>query len=376
MNADSKKACWFGLLFLGLALAQHAVCAEQAGQQPKLLLKLPDFAVTADGMAVDPKGNLIVACPNFIDKTKPGCLVRIDRKLEATKWLDIPVLKETGVACPTAIAFGSDGDLYVCDNQGWTGSEKGQFKGRILRLKVRDNTIVSTTVVAEGMEHPMRIRIRYHGIYVTQSQMSKVKDPSGLMVSAVYRFKLDDKNVKITNTLEDKNIITTFLTTNRSCQYGADGLAFDTKGNLYVGNFGDGKIHKVVFDAQGDASSNTVFAKTDFDYALDLKSPGFLAKATTAKMRTTAGICADHNDNLYVADFSNNALVKVTSKGGITVLARNGDSDGNQGELDQPCEPIVWNNMIVVSNFDLVSGPDKVNTKHELPVTLSAIPLR
>lgn len=376
MNAVSNATCRLGLSLLGLVLAHTLGFAADAQQASKLLVKLPDYVVTTDGLAVDSKGNLVVACPNFIDKNKPGCLIRVDKSLRVSKWIDVPVLPETGVAYPTGIAFGSDGDLYVCDNQGWTGSEKGQFKGRVLRMRIREDKIVSTTVVAEGLEHPMRVRIRYHGIYVTQSQMSKVKDASGLMVSAVYRFRLDDKNIQVANTLEDKNIITTFLTTNRSCQYGACGMVFDTKGNLYVGNFGDGKVHKIVFDARGDVSSNTVFAKTDFDYSLDLKSPGFLAKATAARMRTAAGICADHNDSLYVADFSNNAIVKVTSRGEISVLAQNGDSDGLQGELDEPSDTILWNGMIVASNFDLVSGPDKVNTRHELPATLSSVSLK
>ena len=40
----------------------------------RLLVALPDFVATPDGMAVDPQGNLVVACPNFADAAKPGCL--------------------------------------------------------------------------------------------------------------------------------------------------------------------------------------------------------------------------------------------------------------------------------------------------------------
>ena len=38
--------------------------------------------------------------------------------------------------------------------------------------------------------------------------------------------------------------------------------------------------------------------------------------------------------------------------------------------LDQPGEPIVWDGKLIVSCFDLVTGPDKVNMKHEMPATL------
>ena len=39
-----------------------------------------------------------------------------------------------------------------------------------------------------------------------------------------------------------------------------------------------------------------------------------------AKMRTTDGICIDENDNIYVADFSNNAVCQVDPQGRITAL--------------------------------------------------------
>jgi len=346
---------------------------EGALQTPALFVVLPDCVATPDGMAVAPDGSLIVACPNYADQSKPACLIRIDKSGKAAKWVDVPVLAETGLACPMGIQFGPDGDLYVCDNQGWTGSAKGACKGRMLRLRIVDNNVVKTTVVAEGMEHPNGCRIRHGRLYVTQSLMTKVKDPSGLMVSAVYCFNLDDENVKVTNTLGDKNILATFLTRNRFCPYGADGIVFDAKGNLYVGNFGDGAIHKITFDDAGKVTGNTIFARTDLDYSLDPKAPGFLAKATQAKMRTTDGICADEKGNFYVADFSNNAIAKVTPDGTISVVAQNGDTDGRRGELNQPGEPCVWNGRIVVTNFDCVFGPDKVNTKHEMPATMSVL---
>jgi len=81
----------------------------------------------------------------------------------------------------------------------------------------------------------------------------------------------------------------------------------------------------------------------------------------------------DENRNLYIADFCANAIAKVTPDGTVTRIAQSPDSDGLHGELDQPGEPIVWQNRIIVSCFDLVTGPDKVNTKHEMPATLAAI---
>ena len=327
-------------------------------QQSRLFTLLPEeYAVTPDGMAIDKAGNLILSCPNFADISKPGCIIKINESKQISKWVDVPVLAETGRACPMGIAFGPDEDLYICDNQGWSGAPELVFKGRVLRLRIQNGVVVKTTVVAEGMEHPNGIRIRDGYMYVTQSLLSKVADPSGLLVSCVYKFALDEQGIQISNTLEDKHILTTFITLDPACQYGADGIEFDPSGNLYVGNFGDGAVHKISFNPDGSVAANEVWAK-DPD-----------------QLQTTDGMIMDENGNLYIADFSANAIAVVSPDGKVRRLAQSPDTDGFHGELDQPGEPIVYKGKLIVSCFDLVTGPDKVNTAHEIPATLAEMDL-
>ena len=322
-------------------------------QQSELFLVLPDYCPTPDGMAVAPNGDLILACPNFADQTYPACVMRITKDGQISKWFDVPVLPETGLACPMGIAFGANGDLFICDNQGWTGSEAGANQGRLLRLTFDEqNRIKDTIVVARNMEHPNGVRVRNGKLYVTQSLLTADQYPDKRMRSAVYRFDINDRDIVVANSERDPNLLVTFITQNVDCAYGADGLDFDAAGNLYVGNFGDGAIHKVTFDAAGKVTSNEVWAK-------DL-----------SQMRTTDGISMDSKGNIWVADFSENSVAVVSPKGKVSRIAKSPDSDGSKGELDQPGEPIEWNGMIIVSCFDLVTGPDKVNTGHQAPHTL------
>jgi sugar lactone lactonase YvrE len=327
-------------------------------QESELYLVLPDYCPTPDGMAIAPNGDLILACPNFADQRYPGCIMRITKDKRITKWFDVPVLPETGLACPMGIAFGENGDMFICDNQGWTGNEAGQNKGRLLRLTFdANNKIKDTIVVAYNMEHPNGVRVRKGKVYVTQSMLTADPQPDKRMRSGVYRFDINDRDIEVKNTLRDPNLIAVIITQNEDVAYGADGLDFDNEGNLYIGNFGDGAIHKLTFDAAGNVLSNDVWAK-------DLK-----------QMRTTDGICFDSKGNLWVADFSDNAVAAVSPTGKVSRIAQSPDSDGSRGELDQPGEPIEWNGMIIVSCFDLVTGPDKVNTGHQAPHTLVSLKL-
>ena len=346
-----------GMLLPAMAAEPDAVVPQEL-QVSKLYMVLPGWISTLDGMTIDKDGNLILACPNFGDQTQPGCIARITPSGQISKWFDVPVNANSGVARPMGVEFGPDGSLFIVDNQGWTGNPESVNQGRILKVSFNaDGKIASTTEVAVGMEHPNGIKIKDGYAYVTQSSMTPVKDPSGKLVSAVYRFPLDAQNIQVTNTLEDPNILTTFLTQNPACQYGLDGLVFDQAGNLYVGNFGDGAISKITFNADGSIASNKIWAQD---------------KDTLA---TTDGMCIDSKGNIFVADFNRNAIAKVTPDGTVSRIAQSPDSTGAKGELDQPGEPIVWNNMLLVSCFDMVTDDGKINSAHDAPQTMAWLPL-
>ncbi len=327
-------------------------------KKPRLFVTLPDYVCTPDGMEIDREGNLIVSCPNYADKNMSGCVIKIDKDKNITKWFDVPVHEETGVARNMGIAFDKDYNVYLCDNQGWSEDKELIYKGRILKLTFHeDGTINKCIVVASHMEHPNGIRIKGDYMYVTQSYMHPQKTESGKLMSCVYRFRLDEEGVNITNTLQDGNIFATLITENPKCQYGADGIAMGKDGNLYVGNFGDGEVIRLVLDDQGDLLYQESYAK-DYD-----------------ELKSTDGMIFDEEGNLYIADFCANAIVRVSSERKVQRYAQSPDCDGLDGGLDQPGEPIIWQGRLIASCFDLVTGEGKVNTAHEMPATMSELDL-
>lgn len=320
-----------------------------------LFAELPENCPTPDGMAVDQQGKLILACPNFADPSQKACLMRIDSLGNVEKWIDVPVLDETGVACPMGIAFNKDGELYVCDNQGWGGTPGTENKGRLLKLVFdQEGQLTDTVTIASGMEHPNGVRVRDGYVYVTQSLLSPLCGDK--TVSGVYRFSETDRDVKVNNDLTDPNLLLTVVTVNPEVRYGIDGIDFDADGNMYLGNFGDAAIVKVATDGAGGFVGQEIWA------------------ADSTQLSSVDGICFDPADgNLYVADFSANAVARVSPDGSVRRIAVSPDCDGSGGGLDQPGEPIVWNGRLILSCFDAVTGPDKVNTGHDRPFTLAEI---
>lgn len=329
-------------------------------QESRLFTLLPEeYVCTPDGMEIDREGNLIVSCPNYADDEMSGCVIRIDKNKNITKWFDVPVHPETGVARNMGIAFDKDWNMFICDNQPWCGREEFAWKGRMLKVIFdEEGRVQDWYTVADGMEHPNGVRIYKNYMYVTQSYLTKVKDSSGNLVSCVYRFPLDARDIKITNTMDDEYIFTTFVTKNPRCQYGADGIEIDSKGNMYVGNFGDGEVWKIRLDENGDMEEKELYAKNE------------------EELVSTDGMILDEDTgNLYIADFNNNAIVMIDKERNVRRIAQSPDCDGFNGELDQPGEPIIWNGKLIASCFDLVTDETKINTEHEMPATMAELDL-
>lgn len=308
----------------------------------KLFVELPDYCPTPDAFAVAPDGSITLSCPNYADNTNPGVLVRIDADRNVTKICEVSGVKEGNSARPMGIDYAPDGSLYVCANP------------RILRLTFEKDTLKTTEVVAKGLNGPNGLKIHDNALYVTTPVLPKYKTEKS--TSGVYCFLLSDRNVAVKGDSTDANLIFTTETQNPHRQFGLDGLLFDKKGNLLVGDFGDGIIYQLKLDDAGQVSQNDIYATVPDSTGID-------------------GMVMDKYGNLFVAGFSQNEIWKIDTKRKASAIAKYPDNNGENGELDQPVDVVIHDGKLIISNFDLMTDPDMVNRSHSKPYTLSYIEL-
>ena len=328
-------------LFLVACLLLACGC-QQNLRTPRAIL-LPEKYNSPDGMTLGRDGCIYLSINNAGEGFKfvhPGKIVRItaDEKIEDVS--DLPKHPDTGVVSPLGICFGSDGNLYVADNQMFASPKRGQ--SRLLRVNMDGGTAKSVDVVVAGINMANGVAARGDSIYLNDSTL----DEASPMASGVYRFPIAElkaiEPVKVAREY-DRHLIAMLKTRSAEHKVGANGLAFDSKGNLYVCNFGDRVIVKLTLDPKGNRATQAVFVN-----AYELQS--------------VDGLQCDAEDNLWVADFLGNAIARIsTADGTLTVIARNGPADGSDGRLHAPSECLRRGNRVYISNINITYGPHAAN---------------
>jgi len=322
-----------------------AATAAPALKTPRLGIDLTGQYTNPDGMTV--QDGQIYLSMNNLAAGKPSSIMRITKDDKLEKLIELPVHPETQVVSSLGIVFGSDGNLYVSDNQNFAG--KGMGKSRLLRVVFESGKAVRTEVVATGLHAANGIAAFRDSIYVNETTFGEA-DP---MDSGTYCFTLAelkaDAPVKVDGTPKDKHVILT-LKTRGPVKVGANGLCFDQEGNMFVANFGDQEIWKVSFDKAGKVEESKLFTKVTCAESVD-------------------GMQYDGEGSIWFADFLGNAVIRVCAKTGkAVVVAKNAPGEGANGELDAPSECIRLGNKVYVSNIDLTFGPNKADGKQNLSI--------
>ena len=345
--------------------------------RPTLFLTLPAHLHNPDGMAYCQKTKKIfLNVPNFnnLDENlekgnhEGGYLVMVDPETAAFEVvLEYPILKETGQTGPLGLAFGPDDNLYVCDTQ-WIHNK--DWKSRVLRVIMKEGRPTGEVqVVATGtkvsnavlwLEDKMLVSDTYleleghygtGGVWMFTREEALTAGKDGVPTIVLEPNGKDKRLVVIEPVIESM----AWLPGN------ADGLTVDSKGIVYMCSFGDGAVFAITFDAQNKATSRKVFQHKNIQ-CLD----GMIYDLRTNK--------------IYMADSQLNAIHSMSpwEEGQPVVFETiwaNGDTDGADGSLDSPSEPLIIGNKLFVSNYDS-TGPTMVNTKHDAPHTISVITLK
>jgi serine/threonine-protein kinase len=108
------------------------------------------------------------------------------------------------------------------------------------------------------------------------------------------------------------------------------GVAVDMSGNVFVADKVNGLVRKI--DPEGTVST----------LAGNTHGPGFAdGMGAAASFNWLSGVAVDKSDNVYVADYGNNMIRKISPSGNVSTIAGNGkvgadNGDGNLASFNEP----------------------------------------
>jgi sugar lactone lactonase YvrE len=244
----------------------------------------------------------------------------------------------TGAKFYRAISVSSDsqGNIYVVDEL------NNNFR------KITPGAVVSTIAGGtQGDLNGLGLAAQFH------EPMASCPDAHGNLYVA------DEGNHKIKKIAADGNVTTIAGSTSGNVDgTGSDakfavpvGMCIDSKGNLFVLDYGNHNIRKVT----PDGVVTTIAGGTN-GYA-DGTGPD-------AQFSDLAAICIDSHDNMYVADRGNLRVRKVTPEGVVTTIA----GSSMQGDLDGPALSAKFYNItgIVADAQGNIFVTDQVNKIKEI----------
>ena len=169
-----------------------------------------------------------------------------------------------------------------------------------------------------------------------QATAATLNQPFGVAVAAAGNMYIADYNNSVIRKVSTAGIIST-IAGNGTAGYSGDGsaataaqlnnptgLALDAIGNVYIADWGNSVIRKV----------NTAGIISTYAGNGTAAYTGDGGQATAAALADPTGVAVDAAGNVYIADYSNNRIRKVSTAGIISTIAGNGTGaytgDGGQ----------------------------------------------
>ncbi len=268
------------------------------------------------GVAVDGAGNVYVADTHnhLIRKITAGGTVSTLAGVYAlgNRWVDGPG-SSAGFSGPSSLAWTPQGTLLVTE-----------FGNKDVR-KVSPEGFTTTLA---GLP---QLTPATSGTSGTTNPLYFNPSPKGVAVDAAGNTYVADTNAHVIRKVTQAGVISTYAGTYGSSGMvdgpaasskfsSPQGLALDAAGNLYVADMGNHAIRKIT-----PAGAVSTFA------GLGGSAGSTNGTGSAARFYGPSGVAMDAEGNLFVADTYNNTIRKVSSAGAVSTLA---GSAGNYGSWD------------------------------------------
>ena len=301
-------------------LAVFSAAAQQYSVSPIAGSALPPTPATAvsssigntDSVTRDAAGNIYFASQGSVFKTDPnGTLTLVAGNGTSGYSGDGGPAVQASLSNPWGIAVDKTGNIYIAD----------ELNNRIRRVSP-DGII--TTVAGVGTAG-----FSGDGAAAVDAQLhfplNVMLDPAGNLYIADYF------NGRIRKVSPDGIIVTIAgggpvypadggLATAAAIA-GPTGMAIDATGNIFVADRSGNRVRKITANGFISTVAGTGVAGFSGDGAL----------ATDAQLYLPSDVAVDPSGNLFIADFNNNRIRKVTSAGIITSLPANYTFNGPSG---------------------------------------------
>jgi uncharacterized protein (TIGR03437 family) len=272
------------------------------------------------GLATDASGDIFIAdtANNVVREVTPdGKIQTVAGNGTQGYSGDFGPATQAQLHSPSGVAVDSSGNLYIADSgnnairEVTTDGNISPFAGNGLASYYGDtSTSTPTPPPQAGLDDPQDVAVGPNGaIYIADTGNSFIRAVANGAINFVagsgsVGFAGDGGSATATTTNTGPGV----------ALYGPRAIAFDSAGNYYLADSGNGRIRKV--NTKGIIT--TVAGNGTFAFAGDGSA------ATAANLNQPSGVALDSQGNIYIADTLNARIRKVSSSGTITTVAGNG----------------------------------------------------
>ena len=190
------------------------------------------------------------------------------------------------------------------------------------RKELLSKTVVADSTIVAGSDSA--------GLVNGLGKSARFNHPFGLAVDAAGNLYIADQGNYVIRKVDTTGLVTTFAGMGgiKGSANGADslasfsgpfGVAVDAQGNVYVADAGNNQIRMI-----STAGSVSTFAGTGIAGSAN-------GTVDTTTFNSPLGVAADGSGNLYVADYENNLIRKISSVGMVSTFAGTGAAGADDG---------------------------------------------